>query len=111
MLKRKIIRPSKSPWASPVVVVDKKGGTKRFCVDYRGLNALTKKDQFPLPRIDELLETFRSKRWFTTLDLSSGFWQVVLDEESKKKTAFISHRGLHEFNVMPFGLCNAPSTF
>ena len=108
---RGIIRKSKSPWASPVVVVDKKDSTKRFCVDYRKLNKITKIDRYPLPRIDELLETFRTASWFTTLDLASGYWQVEMNEEDKEKTAFITHKGLYEFNVMPFGLCNAPGTF
>src|SRR5436190_19763325 len=102
---------SLSPWASPVVIVDKKDSTQRFCVDYRGLNKITKIDRYPLPRIDELLETFRTANWFTTLDLASGYWQVEMNEADKEKTAFITHKGLYEFNVMPFGLCNAPGTF
>ena len=111
MEKRKIIRKSKSPWASPVVIVDKKDSTQRFSVDYRGLNKITKIDRYPLPRIDELLKTFRTANWFTTLDLASGYWQVEMNEADKEKTAFITHKGLYEFNVMPFGLCNAPETF
>ena len=111
MERRGIIRKSKSPWASPVVVVDKKDNTKRFCVDYRKLNKITKIDRYPLPRIDDLLETFRTANWFTTLDLASGYWQVEMNESDKEKTAFITHKGLYEFNVMPFGLCNAPGTF
>ena len=111
MLKKGIIRESKSPWAFPVVIVEKKDDTKRFCVDYRELNKVTRVDRYPLPRIDELLESFRTANWFTTLDLASGFWQVEMSPEDREKTAFITHRGLYEFNVMPFGLCNAPSTF
>src|SRR4051794_30064341 len=111
MEQRGLIRKSKSPWASPIVVVEKKDSAKRLCIDYRGLNKITKIDRYPLPRIDELLESFRTANWFTTLDLASGYWQVEMREEDKEKTAFISHKGLYEFNVMPFGLCNAPSTF
>jgi len=108
---RQLIRKSMSPWASPVVIVEKKDETKRFCVDYRRLNHTTKSDCFPLPRIDELLESFRTANWFTTIDLASGYWQVEMAEEDKEKTAFITHQGLYEFNVMPFGLKNAPETF
>lgn len=108
---RQLIRKSMSPWAAPVVIVEKKDGTKRFCVDYRKLNKVTKSDRFPLPRIDELLESFRAANWFTTLDLASGYWQVEVAKADREKTAFITHQGLYEFNVMPFGLKNAPGTF
>ena len=108
---RNLIRKSMSPWAAPIVIVEKKDGTKRFCVDYRGLNKVTKSDRFPLPRIDELLESFRTANWFSTIDLASGYWQVEVAEKDKEKTAFITHQGLYEFNVMPFGLKNAPGTF
>ena len=111
MLEQGVIQPSNSPWASPVVLVAKKDGTSRFCVDYRRLNSVTKMDTFPLPRIDDSLDLLANTAFFTTLDLASGYWQVEMDSESRPKTAFCSHSGLYEFNVMPFGLCNAPATF
>ena len=106
-----VIQPSNSPWASPVVLVRKKDGTLRFCVDYRGLNSVTRLDQFPLPRIDDLLDQLGKSHYFTTLDLVSGYWQIRVDKPSREKTAFITHRGLFEFCVMPFGLTNAPAVF
>jgi len=111
MLKEGIIRKSMSPWSSPVVLVEKKDGTLRFCVDYRKVNKITKRDSHPLPRIDDLLETFRGANYFTTADLMSGFWQVEMIEEHKEITAFITNSGLFEFNIMPFGLKNAPALF
>ena len=111
MLKQEIILPSESPWSAPVVIVKKKGGKLRFCIDYRQLNKVTKKDQFPLPRIDDLLDTFGKAKYFSTLDLASGYWQVEIKPEDKEKTAFIINEGLYEFNVMPFELTNVPATF
>ena len=111
MLDQGIVTPSKSPWSSPVVLVAKKDGTTRFCVDYRRLNAVTKTDVFPLPRVDDSLDQLSHSRYFTTLDLASGYWQVLVDPVSKEKTAFVTHSGLFEFSVMPFGLKNAPATF
>ena len=96
---------------APVVMVRKKDGTWRFCIDYWKSNAVTHQDAYPLPRVDETLELLAGSTYFTTLDLASGYWQVEIDENSKKKTAFSTTRGHYEFNVMPFGLTNAPATF
>lgn len=112
MLREGVIRPSTSPWASPVVLVSKKDATLRFCVDFRRLNDVTVKDAMPLPRIDDTLDALHGARWFSTLDLKQGYWQVPIEEQHKEKTAFrTSGGGLFEFNRMPFGLCNAPATF
>ena len=94
-----------------MVLVKKKDGTIRFCVDYRKLNAVTRKDSYPLPRIDDALDALSGAKYFTTLDLQSGYHQVAMDTNSTEKTAFISHAGLYEYNVMSFGLTNAPPTF
>ena len=111
MLKKGVIRPSRSPWAARVVMVKKKNGKLRFCLDFRGLNKLTKKDVYPLPRIDDSLASLQTGKYFTTLDLSAGYWQIPMNEDSIEKTAFITQSGLFEFLVLPFGLTNAPATF
>ena len=111
MLELGVVEPSHSPWSSPVVLVEKKDGSRRFCVDYRRLNSVTKMDVFPLPRIDDTLDSLSQSQYFTTLDLASGYWQVGMHPDSQEKTAFATHSGLYEFTVMPFGLCNSPATF
>ena len=111
MQKAGVIQPSVSPWSSPVVMVKKKDGTQRFCVDYRALNSVTRGDTFPLPRIDDLLDQMGNSRFFSTLDLASGYWQIRLSQSSREKTAFSVPQGLFEFQVMPFGLTNAQRCF
>ena len=107
-----IVRKSRSPWASPVVLADKSDGTKRFCVDYRRLNACTKKDRYPLPRVDDSLDILSGKKYFTSLDLMSGYWQIPVAPEGVENTAFITPVGLFEFtpchsvSVTPLVLSN-----
>ena len=107
MLENKIITKSNSPWSSPIVIVKKKDGTDRFCVDYRKLNKETIKDNYPIPLIEETLDSLGGVKYFSTLDLTAGYWQIELSEEAKEKTAFTCHRGLFQFEVLPFGLSNA----
>ena len=108
MGQQKLIEPSNSPWASLVVLVKKQNGSLRFCVDYRKLNAVTQRDNYPLPQVDDLLDSLSDAQWFSTLKLRSGNWQVELDPADRDKTAF---SGLFQFWVMPFSLSNTPSTF
>ncbi|MCG8049521.1 MAG: reverse transcriptase family protein [Candidatus Thiodiazotropha endolucinida] len=112
LLKQNVIRKSTSPYAAPVVLVRKKDGSLRLCVDYRQLNANTVKDAYPLPRIDEALEAISNSKYFSTIDLAQGYYQVAIDPDDISKTAFrIGTGGLYEYLRMPFGLCNSPGTF
>ena len=112
MLRTGIIEPCDSPWSAPVVMVPKKNSSRwRFCVDYRLLNNVTRKDCYPIPRVDETLDRVAGSPWFSSLDLRSGYWQVPLSPESRPKTAFSTGRGHWQFRVLSFGLCNAPGTF
>ena len=106
------IHPSNSPWASAVVLVQKKDGKLRFCIDFRKLNAQTVKDVYNLPQIDEMLDCLNGAVWFTSLDLKSEYWQVEIEEDCKALTTFtIRPLGFYECDRMPFGLTNAPSAF
>lgn len=110
-LKNKIIQPSVSEYASPIVLVKKKDGTKRLCVDFRLLNKKIAKDRYPLPLIEDQLDALQNARVFSTLDLKNGFFHVRVDELSRKYTAFIVPDGHFEFLRVPFGLCNSPAIF
>lgn len=111
MLAENIVQPSDNPWSAPVVLVTKKDGTYRFCIDYRKLNSITVKDAYPLSKIDSTFEVLSGSRWFHTIDLQSGYWQVKVHPHDQCKTAFATHRGLCEFRVMAFWLTSAPATF
>ena len=107
-----IIRPSKSPWTSNVVLVRKKNGKLRLCVDYRMLNSRTVKDSFALPRMEEIFDCLHGAKYFTTIDMKSGYYQVEMEEVHKERSAFtVGSIGFFEYNKMAFGLTNAPATY
>ena len=111
MLEKGIIQESVSPWSSPVVLVKKKDGSYRFCVDFRKVNKVTKVDSFPMPLVADALDSLAGASVFSVLDLKSGFWQIQMQKESQQKTAFSTHNGLYEFLTMPFGLVNSGASF
>jgi hypothetical protein len=111
MLKAEVIEPATSEWASPVVLIPKPDGSMRFCIDYRRLNAVTVRDSYPLPRMDECIDSLGDASVFSTLDWNYGYWQIPFDPLDKEKTTFTSREGLYRFRRMPFGLKNAPATF
>ena len=111
LLKKKLIEPADSAWSAPVVLVRKKDNSWRFCIDYRKLNAVTRHDAYPLPRIDESLDALTGSQLFSTLDLVSGYWQVPLSPDAQDKSAFITRSGLWKWKVLPFGLTSAPACF
>ena len=111
MLEAGVIEPSNSPWASPVCLVKKKDDTYRFCVDYRRVNGVSKKDAYPLPNIQDALDNLQGSRYFASIDLLSGYWQLGMTERAKERSAFCTRRGLFQFTRMPFGLSGAPGSF
>ena len=111
LLEAGVIEPSASEWASPIVLVRKRDGSVRWCIDLRKLNDVTAKDCFPLPLLQDCIDALEGCQYFTTLDMTSGYYQLDVADEDKDKTAFVTKYGLFSFRMIPFGLCNAPTTF
>ena len=111
MLEQEIIRPSSSPYCSPITVVSKPDGNIRLCIDFRKLNSITIFDNEPIPQMDEMVTRITKAKYFTKLDLTKGYWQIPLKESCKQYTAFQTSLGLMEFNYLPFGLSTAAPTF
>ncbi|XP_072172659.1 uncharacterized protein [Diadema setosum] len=111
MLDMKVIEPSMSPYAAPVVLVPKKDGKVRFCVDYRKLNSVTVIDNEPIPNVEEIMSEIGEAKYFSKIDLSKGYWQIPVDERDREKTAFVTPEGQYQFRVLPFGMVNAPAVF
>jgi len=111
MLQAGVTEPSNSPWSSPVCMVKKKADTHRFCIDYCRLKDVTKKDAYPVPDVKDALDSLRGAKYFATIDLLSGYWQLGMTDRAKECSAFCTRRGLFQFTRMPFGLSNAPSSF
>ena len=111
MLESGIIEQSKSEWSSPIVFVPKKDGKLRMCVDYRKLNAVSRLDSYPMPRIDELIDQLGKAKFISTLDLAKGYWQLPVATKDCHKTVFVTPFGLYQLKMMPFGLSRAPATF
>ena len=109
LLRAKTIEPSTSPWAPSIVLVPKRDGSLRLCVDYRHLNRVTKPDPYPMPRVDDLLDRLGQAKYISTLDLTKGYWQVPVHPESRQQTAFITPFGKYQFLTKPFGLVGAPT--
>ena len=111
LLSKGFVKMSTSPWGAPMLFVNKKDGSLRLCIDYRQLNKVTIRNQYPLPRIDDLFDQLRGAKVFSKIDLRSGYHQLKVRREDVPKTAFRTRYGHYEFLVMPFGLTNAPAAF
>jgi len=111
MINNDIIKPSSSPLNAPIILVKKKDNTMRFVCDFRGLNDVTKKDSYPLPRVRDVIDSMQGAQYWTTLDAASAYWSIPLADSDKEKIAFSVPRGIFEFNVIPFGSCNAGASY